>query len=34
MNEINSAKRLKDAAMDRAEAEKIIKVKKAVRRPL
>lgn len=29
MNEINSAKRLKDAAMDRAEAEKIIKVKKA-----
>jgi len=29
MNEINSAKRLKDAATDRAEAEKIIKVKKA-----
>jgi len=29
MNEINSAKRLKDAAMDRAEAEKIIKVKRA-----
>lgn len=29
MNEINSAKRLKDAAKDRAEAEKIIKVKKA-----